>query len=355
MARASEAWGSAWQRQMNSPSLSMRQAGTIERGVHQTESLSSSSSHTTALGECTFAAPRGHLQSLVNVAAEVSEEERLGFAARVEKELQFLSRAFQEQRRLQLVLQHQVEGQGKAWRGEATALAEGLEQLRGQVKQTMEAAVWSGQEASALRQEVSALGSALRLPGTEEAVLSADLSARLAAAEERIAGCVAQIAQTGDFFAQAVAEVSAGVADLTRDLGAVESSVLTMTMQAVKSPQDNRKGKLPASPRRFPAEQPSLSGTWESAATPTTATPTTTIASPTATPSEVASAAIAAAAAAAGLYIEDGSAEAPPKPRFLKFGAQHTPVRFRAPEDIPEVPSLPSLAYGPRRATDSAG
>lgn len=210
----------------------------------------------------------GSLQELVDAANDVSKEglsrgleakaqrlvqEQAGFVTWVEEELQALSRVFEEHRAFQTILQEQLDSDGKAWRQEAASLTEGLAQVQTQLAQTIEAALWTGKEIGAVRQEVSSslclqvqgeasgqIGNKkLRLPPPPESLpelhislreqpLVADMARRLAAVEECVEACNKNMLQTGDFFAQAVVEVTRNVAELSRGLGSVESNVLAM-------------------------------------------------------------------------------------------------------------------------------
>lgn len=214
----------------------------------------------------------GSLQELVDAANDMSKEslsrgleakaqrlvqEQAGFVAWVEEELQALSQVFEEHRAFQTTLQAQLDAHGKAWRHEASSLTEGLAKVQTQLAQTMEAALWTGKEIGAVRQEFSSslrleiqeeasgqVGSRkLRLPPPPESLpelhgtlreqpLVADMAQRLAAVEERVEACNKNMLQTGDFFAQAVVEVTRNVAELSRGLGNVESNVLAMEAPA---------------------------------------------------------------------------------------------------------------------------
>lgn len=214
----------------------------------------------------------GSLQELVDAANDVSKEslshgleakaqrlvkEQASFVAWVEEELQALSHVFEEHRVFHTTFQQQLDSHGKAWRQEAASLTEGLAKVQTQLAQTMEAALWSGKEIGAVRQDISnnmrsqiqgepsaQVGSRkLRLPPPPESLpeshgssreqpLVAEIAQRLAAVEERVEVCNENMLQTGDFFAQAVVEVTRSVAQLSRGLGSVESSVLAMEAPA---------------------------------------------------------------------------------------------------------------------------
>ncbi|CAJ1430074.1 unnamed protein product, partial [Effrenium voratum] len=77
--------------------------------------------------------------------------EQAGFVTKVEQELLHFGKSLDQQGCLREALQLQVEEEGRAWRREAQNLAQNLEQLRAQLAQTMEAALWSGKEITAVR------------------------------------------------------------------------------------------------------------------------------------------------------------------------------------------------------------
>ncbi|CAE8617698.1 unnamed protein product [Polarella glacialis] len=185
-------------------------------------------------GDAEFGPLQGHAFSAFSTTAGRLIQEQAGFVSRVEAELLRLGQALEDERQERIALESALKEHGEAWMQQANILSDGTAQLRLQVAQTMEAAIWSGKEIGSVRQELaSSVQSSVtvpkprQLPGPPQGhgVSLEAVAVRLAAVEEQVRVCCKNISQSGDFFAQSVAEVSGNVADMARGLGALETKV----------------------------------------------------------------------------------------------------------------------------------
>ncbi|CAE7529301.1 unnamed protein product [Symbiodinium pilosum] len=159
-------------------------------------------------------------------------QEQATFVQRVEEELSELGHSLLRERCLREALQQQVEWQDQVRRQEAKQLSEDLEQLRTDLAQAMEAALWSGREVTVVRQDLARA----RLNGGEEPsfllgsakveeISSKAWAERLQVVEENVQSCSKSLAENGDFFAKAVADMSRRISRLSHDCGVLEESM----------------------------------------------------------------------------------------------------------------------------------
>lgn len=200
------------------------------------------------------------------VKAERLVQEQAGFVRKVEQELKRFGQTLEHHSCFQQALKKQLEDQGRVWLKEAQKLSHDLQELRGQLAQTMEAALWSGKEVTAVRKEIASLG----LEREERASRSASvqpppaLAERLAVVEERVEMCNKHVAESNDFFAKAISQVSNSVAQLTENLSDIKLQALQGTgpgsVTTPRMPQwlgDSLERKAATSPS--PDEEPLLS------------------------------------------------------------------------------------------------
>lgn len=157
------------------------------------------------------------------VKAERLVQEQAGFVRKVEQELKRFGQTLDQHSCFQQALKKQLEDQGRVWLKEAQNLSHDLQELRGQLAQTMEAALWSGKEVTAVRKEIASLG--LEREERPPAPPAPALAERLAVVEERLEMCNKHVAESNDFFAKAISQVSESVAQLTENLSDMKLQV----------------------------------------------------------------------------------------------------------------------------------
>lgn len=154
------------------------------------------------------------------VKAECLVQEQAAFVRKVEQELKRFGQTLDQHSCFQQALKKQLEDQGRVWLKEAQNLSHDVQQLRAQLAQTMEAALWSGKEVAAVRKEIASLGEREDRPRQSASVqpLPPALAERLAVVEEQVEMCNKHVAESNDFFAKAISQVSETVAQVTENL-----------------------------------------------------------------------------------------------------------------------------------------
>eukprot|EP00929_Paragymnodinium_shiwhaense_P113095 TRINITY_DN8135_c0_g1_i2.p1 TRINITY_DN8135_c0_g1~~TRINITY_DN8135_c0_g1_i2.p1 ORF type:complete len:451 (-),score=118.89 TRINITY_DN8135_c0_g1_i2:175-1527(-) len=187
-------------------------------------------------------------------AARISGVEFKSFALKVEQE--------------HAKLKAQLQSGSDNWRKAADHLSSQISQLKSQLAQTSEAAMWAGKELGGLREELQQLkeqrlgpSAAAAEESHAERVKQARNELRAAAEaiegrysqldvrvaemrqhleknlcdfQERLEGCRGGLAKTNDFFSQAVAAVSKDIASLSQGLGAVEVAVSSLELHCAR-------------------------------------------------------------------------------------------------------------------------
>jgi len=170
-------------------------------------------------------------------------QEQTAFVQKVELELKCFGRTLDHHSCVQEALQKQLEDHSRVWRKDAESLAHDLQQLRAQLAQTMEAALWSGKEVASVRKEMASMREDRNeklWPQMEP--LDASLAERLKLVEERLETCNKHLAESNNFFAKAVSDVSQTVSQLNENVADMKLQVGILNMESPSNP--------PVTPRR---------------------------------------------------------------------------------------------------------
>ena len=200
-------------------------------------------------------------------------QEQTAFVQKVELELKCFGRTLDHHSCVQEALQKQLEDHSRVWRKDAESLAHDLQQLRAQLAQTMEAALWSGKEVASVRKEMASMREDRNeklWPQMEP--LDASLAERLKLVEERLETCNKHLAESNNFFAKAVSDVSQTVSQLNESVADMKLQVGTLNMENPSNPPvtPRRRDGIGDEMSRKPIEHSQLSQESESAPLKTT-------------------------------------------------------------------------------------
>lgn len=170
-------------------------------------------------------------------------QEQTAFVQKVELELKCFGRTLDHHSCVQEALQKQLEDHSRVWRKDAESLAHDLQQLRAQLAQTMEAALWSGKEVASVRKEMASMREDRNEKIPQMEPLDASLAERVKLVEERLETCNKHLAESNNFFAKAVSDVSQTVSQLNESVADMKLQVGILNMGPSNPPVTLRRSR----------------------------------------------------------------------------------------------------------------